>query len=77
MGGHCKTHFAGDIEKLKKLFEKLLEELDEFFKAKSKKDKENELADSMEVADALFDALVNYYRLNKKKVKSYKKRKPK
>lgn len=64
-GGRPKFHIANDEDYLEKLFEKFGEEVNEFLKAKN----EEELADVCEVMDAIFDALADYYRIDKKKAK--------
>ena len=70
-----KYHRAGKVEKLEKLFEKFNEEIEEFFKARKKSDKEEELADVREVMYAIYLALVEHYKLDKKIVKSIQRKK--
>ena len=71
--GKPKFHIADKDENLEKLFEKLNEEVNEFLKAKD----EEELADVVEVMDAIFDAFVDYFKLDRKKVKRIQAKKAK
>lgn len=72
-GGKAKFHIADKDEYLEKLFEKFGEEINEFLKGKN----EEELADVFEVTDALHEALIKYYRLNKSKAKKIQAKKAK
>ena len=64
-GGQCTIRVADEKQYLEKLFEKLNEEVNELFNAKN----EEELADVREVMDAISDALADYFKLDKSKVK--------
>lgn len=66
-GEKCKIHIAGDKEYWQKLKEKLQEEIKEFFK----KETIEEMADILEI----IDAMCGYKRFNKRKLESAKKKK--
>ncbi len=66
-GGRAKTHVADDKEYEQKLHEKLREEVDEFLQQPN----EEELADVMEV----LDAIIRLHILDKKKVQAIQKEK--
>ena len=72
-GGKPQFYIADKLKYLERLFEKLNEEINEFLKAKS----EEELADVCEVTDAILSALVEYYGLDKVKVKAIQRNKAK
>lgn len=68
-GGECTTRIAGEKEYAEKLNWKLREEMDEFIEAQN----EGELADLLEVIDAIID----YKKLDRKKMRAYKNKKAK
>ena len=70
-GKRPKYHVADQREYLRKLFEKLDEELTEFRYAKN----EEELADVREVLHAIVDAIADFYKLDKAKVRKIQSRK--
>ena len=64
-GCKSKFHVADRDEYLEKLFEKFGEEINELLKAKN----EEEMADVLDVMDALSDTLIKYFKLNRRKIR--------
>lgn len=63
-GGNAIVHIADDIEYWQKLKDKLLEEVNEFLQAENKE----EMADVLEVIDAIF----NFKNFNKEEIEKIK-----
>lgn len=55
-GEECKIHIAEDLEYKEKLKEKLLEEVQEFLDSKDPENEKEELADILEIIDAIYES---------------------
>ena len=70
-GDECKIHIAEDPEYQEKLNEKLLEEVKEFLDSKNPEDRKEELADILEVINAICE----FHGFNKYEIEQTRKEK--